>query len=152
MPCNRWVRGGPDETYYLGGSGISPSSRFTLEDGRAAKIDIRAGSRPAKIVGIILTSVSIPVLLGGGLQMTWYGIQQIPDVQSHLQSRGLGSWLNPTATLVQAIIQLAIGAGLMGTGIPLWAGNNTRMKVETIEPPPEASPAPAGGVEPAVKP
>jgi hypothetical protein len=136
MPCNKVVPGGANDLYYLGGSGISPSSRFTLQDfTRAAKIDIRAGSRPAKILGIIFTSVSIPTLLGGGGQMAWYGVQQIPQVRDGMLNNGWGAFYNPTSTLVTAIIELAVGAALLTTGIILWTRNNTRMTVEQSEPP-----------------
>lgn len=151
VPCNRLVPAGPDERYYLGGSGISPSSRFELDPAlKAQRIDVRAGSRPAKIVGIVLTSVGIPVMLGGGLQLAWYGVQNIPEVQSAFARRGITQWLNPVSTLVTAIIQLAFGAGLLATGIPLWAANNTRMTLSPADPPAPPAPAkePAARAEP----
>lgn len=146
-PCNAWVPAGPEDNYYLGGPGLSPSNKFTLEQGRAAKVDVRAGSRPAKIVGIIFTSVGIPVLLGGGLQMAWYGVQTNPDVQAHFAARGISGWFNPISTLVTAIVQLALGAGLLATGIPLWATNGTKMTLEEVEPP--STPAPPVEAAPA---
>ena len=136
MPCNMLLSAGPDDVYYLGGSGIAPSSRFTLtEASKGAKIDIRAGSRPAKIVGIIFTAVSIPTLLGGAGQMVWYGIQQIPQVRDGMNNNGWGAFYNPVSTLVTAIIELAVGAALLTTGIILWSRNRTRMSLTPMDPP-----------------
>jgi hypothetical protein len=156
VPCNRLVPAGPKDKYHLGGKGLTNSNDFDLAEGiRAAQINVRAGTKLGKIVGIILTAVGIPMLLSGTLSMVSYGLLKDPQIQAQLAANGT-ALPDPTVNLVLGIVELAVGVGAGTTGLILWPTNTTVMSLQAVEPPgpppgatPPAEVAPSTPPEPA---
>lgn len=153
VPCNRLVPAGAKDLYYLGGKGITSSNDFDLAEGiKAARIDVRAGGKVGKIMGIILTAVGIPMLLSGGLSMASYALQTDPTIQQRIQASGQQQLFNPTVTLVIGLIELIVGAGAATTGLILWPTNTTTMSLIPAEPPGNPAPSPPAEARPAEPP
>lgn len=155
VPCNRLVPAGPKDLYYLGGKGITNSNDFDLAEGiKAARIDVRAGTKAGKIAGIILTAIGIPMLVSGALSMASWGLQQDPAFQQRIAQSGQRPLISPTVSLVIGIIELAVGAAAATPGLILWPTNTTTMSLLPAElpgnpAPAPPSPAPAAPSEPA---
>lgn len=64
--CGARVDGSSGHEYFVGGAGITPSKPFSLS-GRAADVhlDVRAGSKPARIAGILFTSLGASFAISG---------------------------------------------------------------------------------------
>lgn len=65
--CGEWVDGSHGHEFFVGGEGITPSRRFTLDqDTGTVTLDVKAGSRAARLAGItLLSAVGVPFLVTG---------------------------------------------------------------------------------------
>lgn len=113
-PCDRVVDGTRGQTFYFGGDGITPSARFSFEDHDG---ELLARVRPGRVGvlagGVLLTSFSIGPLLGGALMAA------IPRHADHV---------NRTRSIA-AVSLLAVGAGMLVSGIVMLALGKTRVEI-----------------------
>lgn len=141
-PCNALVPAGPQDKYFLGGKGLTNSDAFDLAEGiKAARIDVRAGTKAGKVTGIILTAIGIPWVYSGGLSLIAYGVLQDPWIQGSLGQNGSQAGLiSSTLTLTFAIVELVAGAIMSTIGLILWPMSPTRMTITPVELPPDFGP------------
>lgn len=116
-PCDVTLRD-PTTDFFIGGAGITPSQRFTLQDyGRDVSLQVNPGSAGLRFTGWFSTIIGVSLAALGGLAYA-----MAPEVNElHTQSER-NSW-------VKAGVGSLIGGGaLMAIGIPLIAFNGTDVK------------------------
>lgn len=126
-PCNMRILE-PRSEFFIGGNGITPSSRFSLLDqGRDVSLHVRPGSAGLRATGWYSIVVGASAAVVGGLIL------------------GLSS-NSPTevtyGTESQFMRKLSIGSligggALLAIGIPLFAFNGTDVKVVANQGPPD---------------
>ena len=113
-PCDRVVDGTRGQSFYFGGEGITPSSRFTFEDHDGELIArVRPGRIGVLAGGVLFTSFSIGPLLGGALMAA---IPRHDDRVNRSRS-------------VAAVSLLATGSAMLLTGVLMLAFGKTRVEI-----------------------
>ncbi|TSC31246.1 hypothetical protein [Corallococcus sp. Z5C101001] len=126
-PCNMRILE-PRSEFFIGGNGITPSSRFSLLDqGRNVSLHVRPGSSGLRATGWYSIVVGASAALAGGLLL---------GLSGSMQTEATGSTDDPFMRKL-SIGSLIGGGALLAIGIPLFAFNGTDVKVVANQGPPD---------------
>ncbi|GEL75598.1 hypothetical protein [Myxococcus virescens] len=118
MPCDVTLRD-PTTDFFIAGSGITPSRRFTLLDhGRDVSLKVDPGSSGLRTTGWLATIFGVSLAVAGGVAMALDGTvssdSSLPK-DNTLRKMGMGSLIG--------------GGALVAIGLPLFIFNGTDVKL-----------------------
>ncbi|MFY1828348.1 hypothetical protein ACN47A_20660 [Myxococcus fulvus] len=117
MPCDVTLRD-PTTDFFIGGSGITPSSRFSLLDlGQDVSLQVDPGSAGLRFTGWFSTLVGLSLVALGGVT---YAIA--PEVDELHTKSDRNGWVK------LGVGSMLGGGALLAIGIPLIAFNGTDVK------------------------
>ncbi|MCP3063741.1 hypothetical protein LXT21_33700 [Myxococcus sp. K38C18041901] len=118
MPCDVTLRD-PTTDFFIAGSGVTPSRRFTLLDqGRDVSLKVDPGSAGLRATGWLATLFGVSLAVVGGVVMAIDGAEPSDSAlpkDNTLRKVGMGSLIG--------------GGALLAIGLPLFIFNGTDVKL-----------------------